>query len=56
MKYSGIKCDICGKDITTQFQYRFHNWHYRIGKCTKFHMCEKCFEKFKEFVKGGENE
>lgn len=56
MKYSGIRCDICGKDITTQFQYKFHNWHYRIGKNHTFHMCEECFKKFKEYVKAGEQE
>lgn len=51
MKYTITVCDVCQKEIGfDDFRYIFHNWHCRIGKCTKFHMCEDCFEKFKEWV------
>lgn len=54
MRYVVTVCDVCQKEIgSDDFRYVFHNWHYRIGKYAKFHMCEKCFEKFKEFVKVG---
>ena len=54
MKYKGTYCDICGKDITTNYQFRFRYWHYRVGTHHVKHMCQGCFDKFKEFVKQSE--
>lgn len=56
MKYTITVCDVCQNEICfDDFRYVFYNWHYRIGKCNKFHMCEHCFEKFKEWVNTGEH-
>lgn len=54
MKYRITECDICGKEITGYFQYRFRYWHGRTGTIHKLHMCQECFDKFKEFVKQSE--
>ena len=54
MKYKGTLCDICGRDISGQFQYRFKYWHWRTGTYHKKHMCQECFDKFKDYVKASE--
>ena len=54
MKYKVTECDICGKDISGQFQYRFKYWHWRTGTYSQKHMCQECFDKFKDYVKGSE--
>ena len=54
MRYKVTTCDICGKDITTEYQFRFRYWHYRIGTHHVKHMCQECYFKFIEFAKQSE--
>ena len=57
MRITKTVCDICGKDISRAFHYKFCNWHYRIGKHQSFHMCNSCMNQFIELVKAfGEDE
>ncbi len=53
-------CDICGKEIETEyilgFQYpkRYEFKYIRNRATHEKDMCDKCFKKFLEFVKEGE--
>lgn len=50
-------CDICRRDISDDWQYRFrmkyrfHNWNYRTGIFHRYHICQKCLDAFEEYVK-----
>lgn len=50
MKIRKTVCDICGKDITDDMQYRFIGWHYRLGKSKTYHMCSECKLDFRMYV------
>jgi hypothetical protein len=64
MRYTAIKCDICGKDMTKddrQYRFRRKDYQYRIdfmGVCsrirtwTKLDMCENCYQDLESFVTG----
>lgn len=41
-------CDICGDDISREYQYIFRGWHYRLGKHHKYYMCQKCLNLLKK--------
>ena len=51
MKVRTTICDVCKKDIGGEFQYRFRYWHWRTRTYHKLHMCQDCFDKFKQFAK-----
>lgn len=50
-KRTTTTCDVCGKDISCDFHYKFSYMHYRTGRINVQHMCQDCKDKFAIFVK-----
>lgn len=59
MKVKMIKCDICGKDITSSdIRYKFKQYEnsyinyedFEFTKWSRLDMCEECYKKFLKFT------
>jgi hypothetical protein len=51
MKKITYSCDICGKNISDDFRYRFRTFHYRMGLHRNNDICSDCLRDFRRYVK-----